>query len=83
MEDEILVLLTTDHAGVDQGHRTNVDDVLETPVFVRGPGVKKNYQFKYEVKSIHYAPTVLYAMGYKPSPWWSGHVLTEMLDGSY
>ena len=82
MTSEVLVYLSADHGGdVGTTHHGSQDDAcLMIPMFIRGPGVKKNHSFKIEVRNEDIAPTGVYALGLQPSPWWKGKPMMEAFD---
>ena len=73
----MLVLLSTDHGGLDYGHGREADSDIIIPMFIRGPGIKQGYQFTSIVRNLDMVPTIAHALGMKLSPWWSGKVMTE------
>ena len=77
MSDEVLVMLSADHGGLGYSHGSQADHDLLIPMFVRGPGVKANHQFEFEVENKDMVPTVFYAMGLKSSYWWRGRYMRE------
>ena len=77
LTDEVTVLLNTDHGGHGLMHGSWQNSDLVVPLFVRGPGFKKNEEFKNEVRNWDMAPTALEVLGIRQSPWWKGEVLTE------
>ena len=78
MTDEVMLVVTSDHGGKGTGHGEFRDDDIIVPMFIKGPGIKVNYEMKYEVRNIDVIPTILKAMGYKRSPWWKGIPLDQI-----
>ena len=77
MAGEVLVTLSSDHGGLNYGHGSYADHDLMIPMFLRGPGVKVNYTFAFDVENKQMVPTAFYALGMKPSRWWKGKVMDE------
>ena len=77
LTDEVTVLLSTDHGGHNFSHGSWQDSDIVIPLFVRGPGFRKNEEFRHEVRNWDLAPTALEVLGVKQSPWWKGKVLSE------
>ena len=50
------------------------------PMILRGPGIKRNYTFNYEVGNQDIVPTAMWALGLKPSKWWTGKVMWEAFE---
>ena len=82
MTSEVLVILTSDHGGNKNGtnHGSQNDDCLLIPLFLRGPGIKKNYQLQRDVRNEDIAPTEMYALGLQPSVWWKGKPIIEAFE---
>ena len=53
---------------------------MPIPMFLRGAGIKKNYELKYAVRNFDVGPTAAYALGLKRNPWWSGKVMYEAFE---
>ena len=80
MQDDVMVVLTTDHGGHSRTHGTHRDDDLIIPMFIRGPGIKKNYEMEHEVRNIDVTATIARAMGYRSSVWWKGITLDQIFE---
>ena len=80
LQDKTLVMLSTDHGGYGRGHGRKNDGDLNIPIMLRGPNIKKNNLFKYQVYNKDVVPTALYALGLKPSVYWQGKVMTEAFE---
>ena len=80
-DEKILVILSADkgQSGADE-EETIGDKNLVVPLFMRGPGIKKDTNFTRPVQLQDILPTVFYSMGLKPSSWWSGKVLSEAFE---
>ena len=72
-----LIILSADHGGEGRGHGFQDNNCLLIPMFIRGPMVLKNHKFKMAVRNMDIVPTALYALGLRPSVWWTGRVMTE------
>jgi predicted AlkP superfamily pyrophosphatase or phosphodiesterase len=78
MQDDVMVVLTSDHGGHGLTHGTYQDDDLIVPMFFRGPGIKKNYAMRGDVRNIDVAATIARAMGYRTSVWWKGTAVNQI-----
>ena len=61
-------------------HGWNDDRDMPIPMFLRGPGIKKNYEFEYTVRNYDIGATATYALGLRPNPWWNGQVMYEAFE---
>ena len=80
MQDDVLVILSSDHGGLDYGHGRYADSDVLIPMYVRGPGVRKNAEFTRTVEAKDIIPTAFYALGLKPSSWWDGQIMKEAFE---
>ena len=71
---------SSDHGGHDFGHGEAIDDDMLIPMILKGPGIKRNYTFNYEVGNQDIVPTTMWALGLKPSKWWTGKVMWEAFE---
>ena len=75
-----MLFFSTDHGGHDFRHGEAIDEDMIIPVMLRGPGIKQNYTFNFEVGNQDIPPTVTWAMGLKPSNWWTGQNVWEAFE---
>ena len=68
----LLACFSTDHGGHEFSHGDAIDDDMIIPIILRGPGIKRNYTFNFEVGNQDIPPTVTWALGLTPSNWWTG-----------
>ena len=75
MYDQALIIVTADHGhsfrpGVPRRlpTETNLEDVLEVPLFVKRPGQARGSIFEHAVRTIDIVPTIAAAAGAEP-PW--------------
>ena len=71
---------STDHGGHDRDHGDPIDEDVIIPAILRGPGIKRNYTFNFEVSNQDIPPTVSWALGLTPSNWWSGKNMWEAFE---
>jgi hypothetical protein len=78
------IILATDHGGAYQKnwHGVKQDDNIMVPLFIIGPGIKKNHEIKTYTKLLDISPTVMKILGYEPNPIWRGRVIKEIFENS-
>ncbi|WP_051315716.1 alkaline phosphatase family protein [Arenibacter certesii] len=76
-----LVILTSDHGGIDYGHGGSTPEEMTIPFIIRGPGVKKNYVIKETVNTIDNSPTVAFALGIPAPEAWVGWPVKSAFEG--
>ncbi len=79
-EEEVLILLSTDHGGLGTAHGGQRDTDLIIPMFIKGPGIKVNYEFTEEIRNMDMVPTIAHYMGIKQNPMWRGQVMSEAFE---
>ena len=80
MTDGTMVVLHADHGGEGTNHGNQQDSDLLIPMFLRGPGIKAGHEFEVDISIVDIAPTVMYALGLKPSPHWNGQVMWDAFE---
>ena len=62
--DESVIIVTSDHGGINKGHGGITLDEMETPFVIAGPGIKKGLCFDdYSMMQYDVASTVLKLLG--------------------
>jgi predicted AlkP superfamily pyrophosphatase or phosphodiesterase len=75
--DAVLIIIS-DHGGVNKGHGGLTMTELEVPWMIAGPGVKKG-ELTVPVNSLDTAPTVAKVMGIAPHACWTGRAVSAAL----
>ncbi len=65
MEEEVLIIVSSDHGGVGKGHGGESLKEVEIPFIIWGKHIKKNYKLKHPVYQYDNAATAAYALGLK------------------
>ena len=61
-----LLVLASDHGGVDDGHGGSSDTELYTAVIFNGPGIKKGLRLKGMTQNVDITATLYHALGLEP-----------------
>lgn len=79
--DKSVIILTSDHGGIDHGHGGRTMMEMETPLIIYGKGVKKGYCFDdLSVMEYDVASTMASLLGLKqPQPWF-GRSLDQVFE---
>ena len=79
--DKSVIILTSDHGGIDHGHGGRTMMEMETPLIVYGKGVRKGHCFDdLSVMEYDVASTMAYLLGLEqPQPWF-GRPLTQVFE---
>ena len=79
--DDTVVILTSDHGGINHGHGGRTMMEMETPLIIYGKGVKKGYCFDdLSVMEYDVASTMAYLLGLQqPQPWF-GRNLEQVFE---
>lgn len=81
MENETLVIVSSDHGGKGKGHGGETMGEMEIPFIIWGKGVKKNHEIIHTVYQYDNAATVAFALGVK-QPWaWIGRPVKTAFEG--
>jgi hypothetical protein len=82
--DTTLVIVTSDHGGVDRSHGGETMAELEIPWIIAGAGVEPGREITRPIDTSDTACTAAYALGLEQHPAWVGRPVFEAFrDGSY
>ncbi len=77
MAEQTLVIVTSDHGGIGNGHGGESMDELEVPWIIRGPGVAAGRRLASAICLTDTAATAAWALGLNPPQAWRGRPVTE------
>ncbi len=77
IEKETLLIVLSDHGGIEKGHGGKSLMEIEVPWVMTGPGVIKGKEVKEPIIVYDLAPTVAWALGIKPEDVWRGKAITS------
>ena len=81
MEDDTVVVLTTDHGGYGKAHGGQYyNEVLKTPLFIWGKGIKKGCEITAPTIQMDITATVAEILDVKTPAHWTGRVLEEIFE---
>lgn len=75
-----LVVISSDHGGVDKGHGGKALSEVESPWIMAGPGVTKGKEISEPTIIYDIAPTLVWALGLQPNPHWRGKVVKAFFE---
>ncbi|WP_293915166.1 MULTISPECIES: alkaline phosphatase [unclassified Sphingobacterium] len=75
--NETIVLITSDHGGIDKGHGGKSLDEVEIPWIISGPGVKVNHEIKNTIITYDTGATLAWILGLDQPQAWRGKAITE------
>ncbi len=79
--EQTMVIVTSDHGGIDKKHGGNTPEELTIPWIIAGPSVKMNYLLEDNIMTYDTAATIAYVFGIQPPTCWIGRpVLNAFLD---
>lgn len=77
IEDKTIVIVVADHGGIDKGHGGKTMEEVRIPIFIKGPGIKVNYNIKSPVIDYDYGATIARMLGIEAHPAWRGKIIEE------
>ena len=81
MENNTLVMIVSDHGGINTGHGGVSTDEANVPVIYYGNGVKKNYKVQQTVYMYDVAANVAFALKLKAPQAWIGRPTLSAFEG--
>ena len=76
-----IVIITSDHGGINKGHGGATMAEIEIPWIIAGPGVAAGHEIKAPVNTYDTALTVAYVFGLKTPDCWIGRPVSEAFTG--
>ncbi len=79
--DKSVIILTSDHGGIDHGHGGRTMMEMETPLIITGKGIKKGYCFD-DLSVMQYDVAAIMAdlLGVEPHRAWFGRTIPEIFE---
>ena len=81
MEDNTLVMIVSDHGGINGGHGGETPEEVNVPVIWYGNGIKKNYTVRQAVYVYDLAANVAFALNLKVPYAWTGRPVLPAFEG--
>lgn len=82
LENETVIIVTSDHGGIGYGHGGNSPQEMQVPFIVYGKGVKKGVRLKQPVNAFDVPATALFALGLKVPFEWTGRPVRSAFQGN-
>lgn len=77
IEDETIIILTSDHGGTGLGHGGKTTDEIFIPWVISGKGVKANHEIKDVIMTYDTGATIAWILGLKIPQSWRGQVVAD------
>lgn len=78
--DDTIIIVTSDHGGINKGHGGMTLEELETPFIISGKGVKKGYEFTDAMMQYDTPATIAYILGIQPPQPWVGRPVMSIFE---
>lgn len=79
--DDLLVIISSDHGGLGNGHGGETLEEIEIPFILHGKGVKRGYEINYPVYQYDNPATVAFAFGIDAPYHWIGKPVISAFQG--
>lgn len=80
IEDETIILVTSDHGGINKGHGGKRLVEVEIPWIISGPGIIQDQLLKSAIITYDTAATIAYILGLEVPQAWRGKVVDEIFE---
>lgn len=77
IEKETIIMIISDHGGIEKGHGGKTMQEVEIPIVIYGPGIKKGYEMKDVIIDYDYAATIAKILELKIPQAWRGIPINE------
>lgn len=81
MKDKTLVMIVSDHGGINKGHGGESEEEITIPVIYYGKGVKKGYKVQQAVYQYDVAATVAFALNLQVPYSWTSRPVKAAFKG--
>lgn len=76
--EKTVVMIVSDHGGIDKGHGGKSLQEVEIPFIIKGPGIKINHEIQNVVVDFDYGTTITYILGIQAHQAWRGQVIEDI-----
>lgn len=80
IRDNTIIILTSDHGGINKGHGGKTLQEMEIPWIIIGRKIKKGYALKQSIMTYDTAATIAYIFGLKTPQVWVGRPVLEAFE---
>lgn len=77
LDDETTIVVQADHGGHERTHGTELEEDMQIPWIIAGPGIRTNHQIQSHVSLIDTAPTIAHILELPRHRDWEGKVVEE------
>lgn len=77
IEERTIIMVVSDHGGIDKGHGGKTMEEVRVPIFIKGPGIKKGHIINDPIIDYDYGATIVRMLGLKPHAAWRGKVIED------
>lgn len=77
IEKETIIMVSSDHGGINKGHGGKSMDEIQIPWVISGPHVKKGHEIKDAIITYDTAATIAWILGLKTPQSWRGKPVRE------
>lgn len=74
---ETVIMVISDHGGIDKGHGKKSMQEVEVPIVISGPGIKKGHEMQDVIIDYDYAATIAKMFGLQTPQAWRGKAIED------
>jgi len=74
--EDTVVIITSDHGGHDNTHRSEQEEDMTIPLMIDGPGIPKGHEISGPVSIMDIAPTIVRFLGLVQPEGWMGKAIS-------
>lgn len=78
--EETVIIVTSDHGGIDKGHGGKTMDEMERPIIFYGKGIKKGHVIQESTMIYDTASTIAYMLDVEQPQVWIGRPVTSVFE---
>lgn len=78
MAQDTIIMLISDHGGLDKGHGGKTLQEMETPWLIAGPGIQRGHPIAASIVHYDTAATLARIFGVRPPQVWTGRAVREV-----